>query len=232
MDNIALFDRFVNNDHSYDTYERITFCMSAWLPYDDTAKKKVLFDHINSLDKTNSNVQVLLGLVYFWGCGVEKDQTEACRWYQLSAAQTNSFGEYNLALSYIYGHGIDKNWSKGFELCTLSAKQNNSYGLYFLCELYCEGGINYDNYLKYMLLATKAGNRTAIYMKKHTFKQKESITSIIGLFDRIDELTKLSDEQKVKIDEQDNHITHLEFMPGGPKYIETKQSFDLSVSKN
>jgi hypothetical protein len=83
----------------------------------------------------------------------------------------------------------------------------------------------------YSLLARKAGHTYAMKYKPTLLEEnvKESTLIIIKLFDQINELANLEAEQKAKIEDQENHIVHLEFMPDGPKYIETKDNFDLSV---
>jgi TPR repeat protein len=135
MDRIALFDRFIANDHSYKTYSQL----KRGLQY-----TKIYFDYLKSLDTTNSNVQVLLGLLYCSGFdyNMHDDDSESTKWFLLSAEQNNSYGQYNMSGQYVYGFGIKKDLAKGIELCTLSAKQNNPYALDYLSRLFEDNLIN------------------------------------------------------------------------------------------
>jgi TPR repeat protein len=243
MDQIALFDQFIANDHSYATYFQIEKTLRThW-------RSIILLDYVKSLDLTNSNVQVLLGTLYYWKYNISNNNDindnnankgEAIKWYQLSAKQCNSYGQHELSRIYIFGIGIKKDLSKGIALCNLSAKQNNPYALRLLADLFRKDGTDTNevlnssfdndyNYFKYSLFAIKAENNHAINNIKTILKYKKYDTTIIKLFDQIDELVDLETEQKAKIEEQENHILHLEFMPDGPKYTETKENFDLTV---
>jgi TPR repeat protein len=184
-------------------------------------------------------VQVLLGSLYYWKNQID-DNVEAIKWFQLASDQNNSYGQYELSRMYVYGIGIKKDLSKGIELCYLSVKQNNPSALRLLATLFHRDGTNTNkvinssfdddyNYFKYSLLALKAGNSYILSTITTIFEDKSYDLTIIKLFDQIDELVNLETEQKAKIEEQENHIVHLEFMPDGPKYTETKENFDLTV---
>jgi TPR repeat protein len=237
MDQIALFDRFIANDHSYETYFRIENILYSH------SHNIMLLNYFKSLDLSNSNVQVLLGSLYFWiynRYNNNDNNVEAIKWFQLAVGQNNSYGQYELSCMYVYGTGIKKDLSKGIELCNLAAKQHNPFALRFLADLFCKDGTNTNkvinssfdddyNYFKYRLLALKAGNGYVSNSITTILENKSYNLTIIKLFDQIDELVNLETEQKAKIEEQENHIIHLEFMPDGPKYIETKENFDLTV---
>lgn len=50
--------------------------------------------------------QLILGLAYQKGIGVEQDASEAVRWYQKAAEQGHPMAQCNLACSYAFGEGV------------------------------------------------------------------------------------------------------------------------------
>ena len=69
-------------------------------------------------DQADPQEQSHLGECYFHGSGVGKDEKEAARLFQLSAAQGNADGQFNLGLYY---KGVDKDHNKAFRMFQLSA---------------------------------------------------------------------------------------------------------------
>ena len=77
----------------------------------------------------NRYSQYNLGCIYTFGQGVEKDETEAAKWYELSAEGRRGFShaQNNLGLMYEQGQGglpIDR--EKAVELYRMSANEHNS----------------------------------------------------------------------------------------------------------
>jgi hypothetical protein len=89
--------------------------------------------------------------------------------------------------------------------------------------------INYNNYLRYMILATKAGHKEAVAAKPKLFNDDKCINAIIKLFERVDELIKINADHKAKIEEQASYIKQLELISNGSEYTEAKENKDLTV---
>lgn len=53
--------------------------------------------------------QFNLGALYEHGRGVEKDLTEAAKWYRKAAEQGNALAQYYLGTFYANGTGVEKN---------------------------------------------------------------------------------------------------------------------------
>ena len=66
--------------------------------------------------------QAYIGLCYFYGYGVTKNQYEAFKWFKLAADQGNLFGKGCLGVCYYYGQGVSRNTDKGLKLLRESAQ--------------------------------------------------------------------------------------------------------------
>jgi len=55
-----------------------------------------------------------LGRCYYTGKGVEKNYTEAFRWFSRAAEQGNDAAEYNLGCCYYYGKGVEQNYNYAY----------------------------------------------------------------------------------------------------------------------
>ncbi len=55
-----------------------------------------------------------LGVLYASGCGVEKDQNEALRWYRKAAERGDSRAQYNLATAYFEGDGVPVDYATAY----------------------------------------------------------------------------------------------------------------------
>jgi TPR repeat protein len=214
MDNkIILQDFIINNNHNYDGYEKVNNIISLWINIIDQHFCQTVRDYVQPLAyNNNSNAQVILGDLYYYGI-IVKDFTESVKWYKLSAAQNNSYGQYKLACSYMYGYGIEKNWYRAVEYCELAAKQNNIHALKKLGDLLLEGDIDYSQQrtiksiefarpLKYYTIACNGGHKDAIFSLKALYASNQFIPTMTKLYNEIDEL-------KQKNEKQEQHINHM-----------------------
>jgi TPR repeat protein len=64
-----------------------------------------------------------LGVLYCNGEGVPKDDAEALKWFQLSAAQHYAKAEFNLGLQYEEGRGVDRDYARAMKYYSLAADQ-------------------------------------------------------------------------------------------------------------
>ena len=77
-------------------------------------------------EQGNAVAQVTLGLMYFEGDGVEQDDAEAVRWYQLAVAQGDAAGQYNLGVMYAEGRGVPQDDAEAVRWFRLAAAQRNA----------------------------------------------------------------------------------------------------------
>ncbi len=65
----------------------------------------------------NADAQVELGRLYYYGeRGVNKDYTEAVKWFQKAVDKGNVFGKYCLGICYDEGNGMGKKYTKAYSL--------------------------------------------------------------------------------------------------------------------
>ncbi len=73
----------------------------------------------------NVLAQYNLGLMYYNGTGVEKDQSEAAQWYRRAADQGHANAQYYLGFCYANGLGVIKNDFEALRFYRLSTDQNH-----------------------------------------------------------------------------------------------------------
>ena len=114
----------------------------------------------NALAKQdNARGQFMLGVMYGSGAGVPKDNTEAEKWYRLSAQQGLITAQHYLGFMYYNGLGVLKDYREAAKWFRLSAKQGDSYSQYNLGFMYEHGkGVIKDNVTAYMWYRIASAN--------------------------------------------------------------------------
>jgi len=117
-------------------------------------------EEFNALAKQeNARGQFMLGVMYGSGAGVPKDNTEAAKWYRLSAQQGYSYAQHNLGFMYYNGRGVMKDYSKAAKWLRLSAKQGYSTSQFNLGVMYEDGdGVIKDNVTAHMWYNISSAN--------------------------------------------------------------------------
>jgi TPR repeat protein len=67
--------------------------------------------------------QLLLGSMYDSGTGVQRDSSEAFRWWMKAAQKGNAVAQYNVAVMYAAGEGVEKNYTQAVEWYRKAAAQ-------------------------------------------------------------------------------------------------------------
>lgn len=62
-----------------------------------------------SAEERNAEAQYLLGLRYYYGEGVSRNDAEAARRFRMAAERGNANAMFRLGLCYAYGHGVRQN---------------------------------------------------------------------------------------------------------------------------
>jgi TPR repeat protein len=76
----------------------------------------------------NPDAQHCLGVMYFFGKGVEKDYAEASRWLTPSAKQGNGVSQDLLGVSYAYGLGVARDWIRAYVWLSLAVSNGGVVG--------------------------------------------------------------------------------------------------------
>ncbi len=76
------------------------------------------------LDPSHAAIQFYLGLAYYTGDGVPKqDHTRAAYWWRRSAEQGDALSQHNLAVVYAHGEGVPQNYADAVEWYLKAAEQ-------------------------------------------------------------------------------------------------------------
>jgi len=71
----------------------------------------------------NDGCQLALGVIYEFGEGVPRNDSQAVAWYRKSADQGNPIGQKTLGLMYELGKGVPENWAEAARLYSMSAEK-------------------------------------------------------------------------------------------------------------
>jgi uncharacterized protein len=91
-------------------------------------KEAVNYFHVSAV-QGDALAQLLLGLMYNEGKGVNQNFAEAVKWYRRSAELGNSSAQNNLGFMYSYGHGINKDYVLAHMWFSLSFSNGSEHGL-------------------------------------------------------------------------------------------------------
>jgi len=108
---------------------------------------------------------VSLGGIYFLGKEIEKNQSEALRFYQSAADLGNDSALYMMGLFYEGGLGVRKDSQRAFKNYVEAASKGNSDAQFKLGVYFSKGmrGVrkNLPEAVRYLKLSTENGNETA-----------------------------------------------------------------------
>lgn len=114
----------------------------------------------------NSLAQTQIGLHYEKGIGLQKNYTEAARWYRRGAENGDSLGMKNLGQLYEEGKGVPEDWVEAAKWYAKSAELGNKEGQGALARAY-QFGIGVPQNRKTSILwdqrAAAQGDSTAAY---------------------------------------------------------------------
>ena len=91
-----------------------------------------IFSLRKAAEQGDANAQCNLGVCYEYGQGVDKDETEATKWYRKAAEQGNANAQFNLGVCYYYGRGIKRSLNNAAEWLKRSAEQGNRDSQYYI----------------------------------------------------------------------------------------------------
>jgi clan AA aspartic protease (TIGR02281 family) len=77
-------------------------------------------------ERGDAKAQFNLGVSYRDGAGVEKNLTEAAKWWSKAAEQGDAEAQRNLGSCYYYGEGVEKNYAEAVKWLRKAAEQGNA----------------------------------------------------------------------------------------------------------
>ena len=81
-------------------------------------------EYLKVAEQGSADAQNQLGNMYLNGTGVEKNTSEANRWYRSAAEQGDAVAQFNLGTNYLNGDGVEKNASEAASWLRKSAEQD------------------------------------------------------------------------------------------------------------
>jgi len=93
----------------------------------------------------DANAQYLLGMQFWRGRGVVRNDADAARWFTSAAEQNHSDAMTDLAAMYRLGEGVEKDTRRAFSLLMKAADMGNATAQYDLGQAYQQGtGVTKD----------------------------------------------------------------------------------------
>lgn len=107
--------------------------------------------------------QFFLGIIYYHGRGVTKDNFEAFKWFQLAAQQGLPEAQTNIGLMYEKGEGVSPDLKEGLKWFRLAAEQGIEDAQYKIGLFYRDNRRDNHEALKWFRLAAEQGHAWAQY---------------------------------------------------------------------
>ncbi len=90
-------------------------------------------------EQGNARAQLNLGLMYYMGQGVPKDERQAAAWFHKAAEQGDDYAQYNLGVMYDNGRGVPKDDQQAVVWYRKAAEQGHAGAQYNLGVMYTLG---------------------------------------------------------------------------------------------
>ena len=109
------------------------------------------------------------------GTGVERDYSEAAKWYQLAADNGNVSSQFGLADMYIAGEGVTQDYEKAGDLYLSAAKQGNSEAQYNIAEMYAAGYGVEQNFILAYVWSDIAAQTATVFHRSRAARNRDQI---------------------------------------------------------
>lgn len=112
---------------------------------EDRLKERTLRLFCKASEQCEARSQLALGWMYSHGKDVQKDYSEAFKWYSMAAEQGNAVAEYNLGYMYQNGNGIPQDIAKAAKWYEAAAEQGKAEAQFSIASMYESGyGVSRD----------------------------------------------------------------------------------------
>lgn len=147
-----------------------------------------------SADQGYADAQNALGLMYYYGQGVEENNVKAAESYEKAAAQGNKYAQYNLAEMYVDELGVKQDYKVAAELYQKAVDQEYAPAQYSFGLMFEYGNGVKKNNKKAVELYQKAANQNdndALYRLATIYKEGKIVelnySKAIALYKKISE---------------------------------------------
>ena len=117
-------------------------------------------------DKGDRNAQFLMGQLYFFGLGVERNDAQAAQWYAAPADRGHAEAQYRLGYLYATGQGVGYDANAAERWWLEAAKQKHRAAVVALSDFYHEGLYRKEDEVKARIWLNRAaalGDTEAMY---------------------------------------------------------------------
>lgn len=134
----------MNRDFRWLVVGTFLFCVGCATPI---AQHQVNVDELRAkAESGDANAAVEVGALYDQGVGVQKNLSEATKWYRFAAEKGNPEGQNSLGSLYQAGEGVPKNDLEAVRWYSMAADQGHRVALFNLGYMYDRGlGVPEDN---------------------------------------------------------------------------------------
>lgn len=128
------------------------------------------------IEKANNGdveMQYIVGGMYFYGQGVEKDVTKSVKWLKKAASNGHLMSQLHVGNMYYRGDGVIKDWSEAIKWFELVARAGNTEVQFLLGSMYNKGeGIKVDYVNSYMYYNIASISMPAARTSRYYIEQK------------------------------------------------------------
>jgi tetratricopeptide (TPR) repeat protein len=125
---VNFFDDYGIKVESKRTYELVLTLPIGYTPPAQVETVDEVSPPLSEAEMTASQM-VEKGEDYYYGRnGVEKDYSEAVKWFRKSAEQGDTLGQCRLGYIYQYGYGVDKDYTEAVKWYRKAADQGSAWG--------------------------------------------------------------------------------------------------------
>jgi TPR repeat protein len=120
--------------------------LSAFAGFDEGSAAYKMGDNKTAMDewrplaeKGDAKAQYSIGVMYFEGKGVPKNEEEAAKWQRLAAEQGFVFAQHHMGYAYEYGKGVPRDYKEAVKWYRLAAEQGFPAAQYAIGFMYNMG---------------------------------------------------------------------------------------------
>jgi TPR repeat protein len=106
---------------------------------EDMREKEAVKWYRKAAEQGDATAQYSLGLMYYNGKGVPKDDVEAVKWYRKAAEQGDATAQFYLGVMYAAGKGVPEDDVEAVKWYRKAAEQEDARAQYMLGEIYEKG---------------------------------------------------------------------------------------------
>ena len=130
-----------------------SFCFAATFDEANAAYQAGDFEKAMSIAKPlaaegNADARLMVGLMYWRGRGVARDDGVAAEWFAKAANQNQSEAQNDLGVMYRDGEGVSKDEHRAFELFERAAENGNAAAQFNIGKAYQDGQGTHKNHIR------------------------------------------------------------------------------------